>query len=151
MIGQRIIVPGEPSPKKRPRTFTTGGKIRTITPSATKKAEELIALYALKARWRNPVDGPVIMLCWFYITDKRVWRSDVDNLAKTVLDALEGICYTNDTNIMDLIARKRFRDDEPQTVIEVHPYESEEELLRAQAVLPASETSASPFAPPPDA
>ena len=51
-----------------------------------------------------PVTGPV-MVSIFYIFDRGAF--DVDNIPKPVLDALKGLVYLDDTQITDLICRKR--------------------------------------------
>lgn len=47
-------------------------------------------------------------------------RPDIDNLAYIVTNALKGIVYLDDSQITDLILRKRYS-DRPRTVIKVIP------------------------------
>jgi len=41
---------------------------------------------------------------------------DVDNLAKTVLDALNGVLFEDDTQVVDLRVKKRYGDEDSFTV-----------------------------------
>ena len=49
-------------------------------------------------------------------------RPDVDNLGYLVTNALKGIVYADDSQVTDLILRKRYS-DRPRTVIKVIPLE----------------------------
>lgn len=55
---------------------------------------------ALAMRDRDKLTGPVKVELEFYLPTKR--RVDCDNLAKNVLDGLNGIVFTDDTQVVDL-------------------------------------------------
>jgi Holliday junction resolvase RusA-like endonuclease len=112
-----FVIPGRPVPKGRPRTFVRAGKARTITPDETVAYERHVATIAKVAanvaRWspdgvRYAVDLEV------YLADRR--RCDLDNIAKAVLDALNGIAYPDDALVDDLRVRRHIRRDEPARV-----------------------------------
>ena len=98
MTAYRFTVPGRPVPKARPRVMGTV----TFTPHRTRDHERLIWAHAVKAHVK-PMPGPVELHCVFHVADM---RADVDNLAKTVLDALNGTAYADDRQVVDLRASK---------------------------------------------
>jgi crossover junction endodeoxyribonuclease RusA len=119
-------VPGPPVVKARPRSTTTStGKRRTYTPDKTAKYESKVASFALIERPRGwPLDLLYAVSLEFYLPDKR--RRDIDNLAKSVLDGLNGIGYADDAQISTLIVVKKFDKKYPRvdvvvTVQEVAP------------------------------
>jgi len=120
MRGLLLVVMGEPVAKERPRTVTDrNGKTRTFTPGKTLEAEDTIAqeFRAQFVGFGDPVTDPVRVRLDFHTASK---SKDVDNLAKTTLDALNGIIWQDDKQIEELHARV-FRDGErePQTWIDV--------------------------------
>ena len=106
-----FTIPGKPQAKERPR-MTNG---HTYTPSRTKDYEELVRLYARKARVQCIDTGPVkVTITWAkqvpqsWSKKRRatalagVWavdRMDLDNVAKSVLDSLNRIAYTDDSQV----------------------------------------------------
>lgn len=117
-----IVVPGQPTGKGRPR-FTRQG--RAYTPAKTKVYEELIAGFARRemeaAGWdRTPLPVKLHILAQFEIP--KSWtktkksqallgeitpgRPDIDNIAKAVLDALNGIVYDDDAQVAQLMVKK---------------------------------------------
>lgn len=114
-----FTVPGEPVPKKRPRTVTNPrGETRTYTPAETKAAETAIG-YAARAVFPEPTSEPCQAHVDFYC--RRKGRGDVDNLLKTVLDALNGIVWADDKQVIYLSAAVFDESDEPRTVINAGP------------------------------
>ena len=111
-------VPGLPVPKARPR-FT--GTI-CYTPARTKAHERLVWVCACKAGVRR-IDGPVAMTLTFWLS--RPDSCDLDNMAKTVLDALNGTAYADDRQVIDLHLVKR-RSDDPHTDVVIYPTAGEE-------------------------
>lgn len=86
-----------------------------------KSYREVIAWEA-KAAGAKPVEGPVIVQLMVaddaisvsvaepeHVMKYRRPRGDLDNYAKTVLDALEGIAYINDRQVVDLDASFEIR------------------------------------------
>lgn len=47
-------------------------------------------------------------------------KPDGDNLAKLTMDALNGVCWRDDVQVVDLTVRK-FWSDEPRLVVEISP------------------------------
>lgn len=127
----KFTVFGDPVPKERPRTV----KGHTYTPERTRRHEEKIAL-VYKSRYHG--DGfesgeplRLVVDAYFKIAkgDSRVVkegklsgeirptiRPDADNVLKTVQDALNGLAYKDDSQIVESLARKWYS-DEPRTEI----------------------------------
>ena len=105
----RLSVPGQPVPKARPRVYNGHG----ITPAKTKAAEARIkAEYLRKYAGQKPYDKEIRLYVTFYMQDRR--RVDYDNLAKLVTDALNGVAYVDDSQIVESIIYKVL----PSTLVE---------------------------------
>jgi crossover junction endodeoxyribonuclease RusA len=109
-----FVVPGQPQPKQRPRVV----KGHTDTPVETLTAEAKVKACARKAAVK-PLLGPVHLTVRAYRSDAR--RVDLDNLAKLVQDALNGIAYDDDSQIVMLTATKWLDRTNPRTEVEVGP------------------------------
>jgi len=95
----RFVVPGRPHGKRRPRVTMRGRKAVVYTPRETRQYEERVAWEA-KAAGARVLDGPVgvRIIC---VTSRRN-RPDLDNAAKSVLDGLNGICWNDDRQVVEL-------------------------------------------------
>lgn len=126
-----FIVPGVPVAKGRPR-FTRAG--RTYTPAATARHERTVREYA-QAHFPMPLEGALrLEVISFHAIPKSLptaekqaalrgmrrpaTRPDADNICKLVADALNGIAYTDDNQIVELEALKYYGPT-PQTVVRV--------------------------------
>jgi len=117
--GVRFTVPGTPVAKARPRVDTRGARPRTYTPDNTASFENRVRLFATEAGARL-LEGPVgiVILAGFPMPkgDQRKrtpqpmrWRPrkpDLDNVVKAVKDALNGIAYSDDGQVVEIRARK---------------------------------------------
>lgn len=130
---------GKPQGKARARTFYNSklGKMQSITPENTVLYENLIKQCYLETKSEPFADKvplevditayfpipksttkktrELIELCQYYPTKK----PDADNIAKVVCDALNGIAYTDDTQVVDLRVRKRFTESEPKVTVSI--------------------------------
>ena len=131
-----FTVPGAPRGKGRPRTAVIGGHARIFTDSKTRAEEGAIRVIASAAmRGAAPYDGPVILRCCAYRQIPRSWsakkqaaaeagdlvpasRPDWDNVAKLVADALNGICWVDDGQVVAAVIFKRYA-IRPRVVIDV--------------------------------
>ena len=106
-----IVIEGRPRPQKRPRVYGQ----RTVDPSAGEK--QAFLLLALPHRPEAVADytGPVTVDLTFGYTDL-IGSADIDNLAKFVLDALNGWFYHDDRQIVTLHAAKVAVDRDCTTV-----------------------------------
>jgi Holliday junction resolvase RusA-like endonuclease len=127
-------VEGDPVGKQRPR-FSRG---RTYTPKKTVDYENLIASRALSAMCPAlPVETPVaVFICINHAipasySKKRKEaclnglefpkKPDIDNVSKLYLDAMNGIVYKDDVQVVKLRVSKRY-----DTVASVHVLVREE-------------------------
>lgn len=97
--------------KGRPRMTKTG---RTYTPQKTRDAEALVqaAIRPLKPKC---LVGPLQVILNFVLkrpkSSKRPYptvRPDLDNYAKLVLDAIQGLCFEDDAQVVQLILTKAY-------------------------------------------
>lgn len=90
-----LTVQGEPVSKGRPRVFHGHG----VTPRETREAEQRIRLlYRSKYGMFSPYSCPVQVMLTFRMGTRR--RKDYDNMAKLVTDALNGLAYEDDSQIV---------------------------------------------------
>lgn len=115
-----FTIPGRPVPKGRPRmgVRTKGRRMTPVvyTPSATKRYEEKVRIMALAAGVR-PADGPVALEADLWLYGR---RGDGDNYWKSLADALNGVAYQDDRQIIDWrlrIHRARRREDERAEIV----------------------------------
>lgn len=90
-----FFVAGDPVPKQSFRYSAHGGY---TDPRVTAWQEQIS--YIARQNIVEPIDGPVSLTLEFYLRDNR--RVDADNLSKAVCDALNGIAYKDDRQIIDL-------------------------------------------------
>jgi crossover junction endodeoxyribonuclease RusA len=109
-----FCIPGPPVPKERPRGGAPGR--RAFTPKKTRAAERVIRKIAQGVtRRRDPIDGPVVVRAQFFMGDRR--RRDLDNCLKLVTDALNGIAYVDDSQIVEIHAVKLIDLNHPRTQV----------------------------------
>jgi Holliday junction resolvase RusA-like endonuclease len=115
---------GTPTGKGRPKFARKGNFVSTYTPLKTKNYEDRIREVAREAMGSSePLETP-ITVC-FYITmpvpasyskkaktacllgeTRPTKKPDVDNIIKAFLDAMNGIVYLDDCQVVDLHAKK---------------------------------------------
>jgi Holliday junction resolvase RusA-like endonuclease len=127
-------VEGDPVGKQRPR-FSRG---RTYTPKKTVDYESLIASKALSSMCPAiPVETAVAIFIWInhaipasYSKKRKEAclnglefpkKPDIDNVAKLYLDAMNGIVYKDDVQVVKLRVSKRY-----DTIASVHVLVREE-------------------------
>lgn len=120
-----FIIVGEPKGKGRPRFARVGNGVRTYTPKETENYEAFIKVSYLNEVGQKKLEGQIEahieglfsipkstskkqrekMLSGEILHTKKI---DCDNLAKTILDALNGIAYDDDKQVCRLIVEKRY-------------------------------------------
>lgn len=107
----------EPVGKGRPRFCANR---RVYTPQKTVVFEKTIADAARIAYRRPPLIYPIELEIVLTYTIPKSWskkkkdtavfprKPDIDNVAKAVMDALEGVIYVDDSQVADLIVTKRY-------------------------------------------
>ena len=135
-----FTVDGVPVGKGRPKFARRGNFVTAYTPAKTKTYEEQIALVAQESmKTENKVicPSPVQLNMDIFVPIPKSWskikrtralngeeypatKPDVDNVAKGVLDALNGIVFDDDKRVVGLSISKRYS-DRPR--VEVRVYE----------------------------
>ena len=117
-----ITIPIKPVPKGRPRFASAGHQV--FTPSKTHAAENTIAVLVLNKMKLSGMQmiatgpGKVTAEKRKHETAKSS-RPDVDNLGKTVLDALNGVAFKDDGQVSEFNCSKRYAEqDSIRLVIE---------------------------------
>ena len=134
----RFTVPGEPQGKGRPRIGRVGANARMFTPQKTVAYEGLIAVAAQQAMAGRPlIDGPVMLEVAMYHPIRPSWskkkqaaalanealptlKCDADNCLKAICDALNGVAWKDDVQVVDLHLKKRFAET-PRVEVIVTP------------------------------
>lgn len=118
MTSYHLTIPGKPQTWQR-----SGGKGRRYKPAKMRRYQKRVVDYAFAKGIRKPIEGPVRLTADLYYTDRR--RRDLDNGVKTIADALEGLAYDDDSQIVELIARKHLAADKARAVVTIEAAEKE--------------------------
>lgn len=110
----KFTIPGRPVPKGRPRLGCHGRKVFIYTPPATREYEKLVGWVA-KCMGCRPVGGPIVATIDVYYRSKL----DVDNVAKSILDGLNGVAYEDDDQVVELLVRKHKVKDKADERVEI--------------------------------
>lgn len=117
-------VEGEPKGKGRPRFTRAGSFTRVYTDKQTLDYESLIKSFAMEAMGStDPLETPVSV--FLYVRhpippsyskkrteaclsglEKPCKKPDIDNIAKTYLDGMNGVVFVDDTQVVDLHVKK---------------------------------------------
>ncbi len=121
-----ILIPGACVPKGRPRVTFQHGRAFAYTPARTRDYAAFARAYAVdqcnKENWKPiPKDKPVRILMEFILKRKITAVPDLLNLGNQILDAITGVCYENDSQVVEVLARK-IRGEFPMTRIVVEEY-----------------------------
>lgn len=111
----RIVIPGRPVPKERPRLSAAGRKMYIYTPQETSKFEKQVALAALTAANGKVLFGDIAISIKLYFSDKRF--GDLDNYAKSILDGLQGTLFENDKQVARLCIERHIDKNERAEIV----------------------------------
>lgn len=140
-----FTVPGEPRGKARPKvTRTKAGKSLTYTPDKTVAYEELVRQRYLQAaggeRFPDGVPLALFVRAFYGIpksTSKRkraeiaagaCWptkKPDFDNVFKILCDALNGIAYADDAQIVQASIHKCYTPCTPHVEVSIHAFQGD--------------------------
>lgn len=109
-----FVVFGQPIPKARPRMAQSG---HVFTPKRTLDYERRVMLCARQAGLRRPCAGAVSVTLHLFVANRR--RADIDNIAKSILDGLNGIAYADDSQVADLRVSRSFDASNPRAEISI--------------------------------
>lgn len=106
-----------PVPKGRPRFYGN----HAVTPPKTREYEKLV-----RQSWTHGMlEGPLQVHMMFYMPIPQSYsrkkqleligtghlkKPDLDNLVKSVLDGLQGVCFENDSQVCELAASKTYEE-----------------------------------------
>lgn len=121
-----LFIPIKPQGKARPRVTRRGA----YTPQKTKDYENLVK-YSFLSRYKNfeIIEGPVVASITAYFPLVKSMskanqkdalsgvlmptkKPDIDNIAKAILDALNGFAYYDDSQVVELHINKKYSDNE---------------------------------------
>jgi Holliday junction resolvase RusA-like endonuclease len=132
-----FFVEGDPVPKGRGRIMSSGNKRWNVTPAKTRLYEAAVRETAeLAMAVRAPRDGdigspqpyagPLYARLTFHLprpkTATRMWpfgRPDLDNLAKAVLDGLNGVVFHDDAQVCCMDLAKHYAVDRVGVQVEI--------------------------------
>ena len=143
-----FIVYGKPQAKERPRVVRNqNGKVHTYTPNKT--AEYEIAVQAafidalpieeqtriiLDGEYYYPAGTPltVRIMAYFKVPKNKIdkgggiigyptKRPDLDNVAKSICDSLNGTAYKDDSQVVDLGISKSWTKSDERVVVHISP------------------------------
>lgn len=115
-----FFVPCTPAAQPRPRFNTKSGRAYNPSgPAKTVKAATVAAFHG-QGGTTEPLEGPVSMTLTFIFPRPQamIWKKkkmpkewhtkkpDIDNLEKTVLDALNGLAYKDDSQVCCVLKSK---------------------------------------------
>lgn len=97
--------------------YTHTGHGRKVKTAAAREAKETIFWEAKSQIKRDPFKGDITVEIYLFFPDNR--KRDIDNI-KGLIDALTGVCWEDDSQIVDLHIRKYIDKDKPRAEITVH-------------------------------
>lgn len=130
-----INVPGEIRGKGRPKFSTRNGFGRAYTDAKTAGAENWVRVCALEQVGQPCLDGPLTLSMQITVAIPASWskrkqaeamagvlrptgKPDLDNTTKLVADALNGIVWHDDSQVVSMAVSKRYG-AAPGAVLEV--------------------------------
>ncbi len=138
-----FIVPGEAVGKQRPKGSSVGGFVRMYTPKKTVNYESLVQncfldKFTIQDMIRKP-NGVEVRIKIFHAIPKSyskkkvqailngefplITKPDIDNVAKSILDGLNGFAYEDDSQVDSLTVEKFYTPSEPKAVVQVEEQE----------------------------
>ena len=118
-----IILRGQPKSTQHCYKATCRGKFASIYMSADCKAIKEDYQYQAKLQWKDEIlTGDIRLTIRLYFGTKR--KVDWDNFHKLSMDALEGIVFENDSQIVEVLVSKHYDKENPRIEIDVYNSDS---------------------------
>ena len=128
-----FTIPGNPVAQPRVKARQAGKFIQVYTPEKKikpyKDAIKLVASQAMAGK--PPIEGPIGVCIHFYFDRPKSHtkrqrecgyhsqKPDIDNLTKAVFDALNEICFQDDSQIWELRVYKRWTEGPGKTIVTI--------------------------------
>mgnify|MGYP003594920071 CR=1 FL=1 len=126
---------GVPVAQGRPRASAKNGFVKLYDPEKSRSYKELVYSEAVKVRPGVPMANElsVVITAYFPIPKSKSnkWQKealsgyinpttkpDTDNIAKIILDSVNGILFIDDKQVVELTVRKRYSDS-PRVEVEI--------------------------------
>lgn len=134
-----LTIPGEPIAKARPRMTKSG---HVYTPQRTVDYERWVQTLFVEEYGQPRMEGAILLQLDLHFgipksrskgtrermrqgLERPCKRPDIDNCLKSVSDALNGIAYKDDSQIVTAVIQK-FWADEPRAVVTIEELDLEE-------------------------
>lgn len=121
----QFTVYGEPVAQGRPKFSTAGGFPKAYDPAKSRHYKDYVRLAATEHAPAVPLEGPLGMVLTVYRSTPKSFskrkaalaedgkltpttKPDVDNYLKGVKDALKGVIWRDDSQVVEVYARKRY-------------------------------------------
>ena len=131
----QFTVYGEPVAQGRPRFTTAGGFVRAYDPKKSRDYKDYVRLVAVEKAPKEPIDGPVSLTIRVFrpipksFSKKKAelaengslrptTKPDADNFLKSIKDALKGIIWRDDSQVVDVYVGKWYS-SRPRIEIEI--------------------------------
>lgn len=137
ICAEDMTLPVTPVPKGRPRATAEGNFVRMYTPKKTQEFESEVAqIYSLFRGKKH--SGPLMVFIDLHFAPNKsevkavrnrmlageihhVKKPDIDNCAKSILDALNGLAYDDDSQIVGLNLNKSYA-AESEIVLKIYEW-----------------------------
>lgn len=120
-----IVIPGDAVPQGRPRVVRIGGRTIAYDPPKSKAYKARVRQYAARNAPKEPLEGKVQLEVQIFRSVPKSWskkkheaayagliwpttKPDVSNIVKGIEDALNGIWYKDDSQIVHEYSMKRY-------------------------------------------
>jgi Holliday junction resolvase RusA-like endonuclease len=110
----KLTIPGQPMGKQRPKF----GKGRTYTPEKTMNYETLVQELYIIGNYGKQLEGELGMSVKAYFQPPKklkrcrpTTKPDWDNVGKIISDALNGLAYKDDSQIVTATVEKHYSDE----------------------------------------
>ena len=124
----KVELEGKIVAKGRPKFSTRGGFPRAYTPKKTRDFESYVRMMTKKV-FKQPFENPVEVDILIKKKPPKSWskkrkkqailgeiaptaKPDIDNYAKSILDGMNGVAWTDDSYIVELKQQKVYADED---------------------------------------
>ena len=123
-----FTIPGTPVAKGRPKFARRGAFVTAYSPEKTVSYENLVKVVASQAMKSSPPTKEAVSVdVWLFVTPPASWskkkteqalhqyiqptsKPDIDNVVKGLFDAMNGIVFADDKQVVCLTVKKMYSD-----------------------------------------